>query len=249
MAYPSSRRRRIVTAAALVFALAAFPLGTAAIHQFNDVSDSNPFHNDIAAIANAGVTTGCGGGNYCPSAFVTREQMAAFMNRLGALGAGKVPVVNATTVDRYNAKDINRLARAASQALETAAATSANLTTAVTAPALGWLMVLGNAEMSITGENDADAIVCGLFVNDLPVFGASVIENIFQDDDLSAAYFITGDEGTCSPMGVFPICSATTYDVELRITSIGPNTDVGNAVVIAEYIPFDGNGQPPICVI
>ena len=42
-----------------------------------------------------------GGGNYCPKDYVTREQMAAFMNRLGALQAGKTPVVNADKVDGF----------------------------------------------------------------------------------------------------------------------------------------------------
>jgi len=91
--------RRALAVVLLALALAAFPLGVLASHQFADVPNSNPFHNDIDAIADAGVTTGCGGGNYCPSQAVTREQMAAFMNRLGALGPGKVPVVNATKLD------------------------------------------------------------------------------------------------------------------------------------------------------
>jgi len=83
---PAPRRhRRFAAALSLVLALAAFPLGTLASHDFLDVPDSNIFHNDISALAAAGVTTGCGGGNFCPSAFVTREQMAAFMNRLGNL--------------------------------------------------------------------------------------------------------------------------------------------------------------------
>ena len=84
---------------AIVVAVLAFPLGILASHQFGDVPDSNDYHADIDALADSGVTVGCGGGNYCPSAFVTREQMAAFMNRLGALAAGKTPVVNATKVD------------------------------------------------------------------------------------------------------------------------------------------------------
>ena len=97
----SARRahRRLPAAVALTLALAAFPLGTLASHDFADVPDSNPFHADISALAASGVTTGCGGGNYCPSAFVTREQMAAFMNRLGALAPGKTPVVNADLLD------------------------------------------------------------------------------------------------------------------------------------------------------
>jgi hypothetical protein len=93
------RRSRLPAVAILTLALAAFPLGTLAIHDFADVPNTNPFHNDISALAAAGVTFGCGGGNYCPSAFVTREQMAAFLNRLGALAPGKVPVVNADRVD------------------------------------------------------------------------------------------------------------------------------------------------------
>ena len=64
---------------------------------FSDVPVSHPFYSDIQAVANAGVTTGCGGGKYCPEDNVTRGQMAAFMNRLGALGPGKTPVVNANT--------------------------------------------------------------------------------------------------------------------------------------------------------
>jgi len=93
----SRRRSRAFAVAILALVLAALPLGALASHNFADVLDSNMFHADIDALADSGVTTGCGGGNYCPSAFVTREQMAAFMNRLGALAPGKVPVVNAAT--------------------------------------------------------------------------------------------------------------------------------------------------------
>jgi len=91
------RPRRGVLITGVIVALMAFPLGVIASHQFGDVPNSNPYHADIDAVADAGVTTGCGGGNYCPGAFVTREQMAAFMNRLGALQAGKTPVANAAT--------------------------------------------------------------------------------------------------------------------------------------------------------
>jgi hypothetical protein len=64
------------------------------------VPTDHTFHADIDAITDAGVTTtGCGGGNFCPDEFVTRGQMAAFLNRLGALGPGKVPVANADKLD------------------------------------------------------------------------------------------------------------------------------------------------------
>ena len=47
--------------------------------EFDDVAASSPFHNDIITVATAGITGGCGGGNYCPTAPVKRDQMAAFL--------------------------------------------------------------------------------------------------------------------------------------------------------------------------
>jgi hypothetical protein len=105
---PRLAGRRALVFVAIAIAAIAFPLGVIASHQFGDVPDSNTYHNDIDAIADAGVTTGCGGGNYCPSAFVTRGEMAAFMNRLGALAPGRTPVVNATKLDGLNSTDFVR---------------------------------------------------------------------------------------------------------------------------------------------
>jgi hypothetical protein len=82
---------------ALLAALVAFPAGVMASDRFPDVPFENIFHDDINAIADAGVTLGFPDGTYHPLDLVTREQMAAFMNRLGALGPGKTPVVNAKT--------------------------------------------------------------------------------------------------------------------------------------------------------
>jgi hypothetical protein len=91
--------RRLPIIAILVTVAIAFPLGVIASHQFTDVPNTNTFHADIDALRDAGVTTGCAPSLYCPKDFVTREQMAAFLNRLGALQAGKTPVVNADKVD------------------------------------------------------------------------------------------------------------------------------------------------------
>ena len=44
--------------------------------------DEGSLHEaDINRLAAAGITNGCGGGRYCPTDFVTREQMAAFLER------------------------------------------------------------------------------------------------------------------------------------------------------------------------
>lgn len=97
---PRFRRPKGALLGALVAMTLAFPLGVLASHQFDDVPNSHDFHADIDAIADAGVTQGCDANSYCPNDFVTRGQMAAFLNRLGALQAGKTPVVNAATAQK-----------------------------------------------------------------------------------------------------------------------------------------------------
>jgi len=57
-----------------------------------DVPPAHPFHADIVTIAQAGITAGCGGGNYCPALDVTRAQMAVFLLK-SKLGANHVPPV------------------------------------------------------------------------------------------------------------------------------------------------------------
>ena len=46
---------------------------------FADVPVGSPFHRFVEALAAAGLTAGCGGGNYCPNTPVTRGQIAVFM--------------------------------------------------------------------------------------------------------------------------------------------------------------------------
>jgi hypothetical protein len=225
---------------ALTLTLAAFPLGVLASHDFLDVPDSNTFHADISALAASGVTTGCGGGNYCPSAFVTREQMAAFMNRLGALGAGKVPVVNATTVDRYNANALNRVAWAADNSLEGGFANAATLSTPITTPGEGFLLIWGQSYLYLNGSDDAQPY-CWLEVNNLSIPGA------FAYQDLSYHGSTTDDDdNTCGVQGVFVACSAATYTVDYEVTSLGtgtPDVDALDSSLMVEYVPFNGNGD------
>ena len=51
---------------------------------FNDVPTSDPAFQFIEALSASGITAGCGGGNYCPDASLTRRQMAVFLSK--ALG-------------------------------------------------------------------------------------------------------------------------------------------------------------------
>ncbi|HET8646558.1 MAG TPA: S-layer homology domain-containing protein, partial [Vicinamibacteria bacterium] len=47
---------------------------------FADVPAANPFCRWIEELARRGVVTGCGGGNYCPTSPVTRDQMGVFIS-------------------------------------------------------------------------------------------------------------------------------------------------------------------------
>jgi hypothetical protein len=128
----------------LIALVLAFPVGALASHQFADVPTGSTFHGDIDALVDAGVTAGCGSGNYCPNDPVTRGQMAAFMNRLGALAPGRVPVVNADRLDGYHANALSRVAQTTSstQILLNSATTTLSTVT-INAPTAGFVHVTG----------------------------------------------------------------------------------------------------------
>jgi hypothetical protein len=48
---------------------------------FADVETTDPFYKAIEALAASGITSGCGNGNFCPNAVVTRGQLAKFLAR------------------------------------------------------------------------------------------------------------------------------------------------------------------------
>jgi hypothetical protein len=56
------------------------PACAAGVPMFSDVPPSSPACAWIEELARRGVVTGCGGGNYCPTAAVTRDQMGVFLS-------------------------------------------------------------------------------------------------------------------------------------------------------------------------
>jgi hypothetical protein len=48
---------------------------------FGDVAPTDGGCKYIHYIAANGITAGCGGGNYCPSATLNRDQMAVFITK------------------------------------------------------------------------------------------------------------------------------------------------------------------------
>ncbi|HSK23154.1 MAG TPA: S-layer homology domain-containing protein [Egicoccus sp.] len=59
----------------------ALDLTPTPVSDFGDVAANDPDAGWIQAIADAGITGGCGGGDYCPDAPVSRQQMASFLVR------------------------------------------------------------------------------------------------------------------------------------------------------------------------
>ena len=55
-----------------------------AVATFGDVPTNHPFFQYVEALAASGITAGCGNGNFCPDAPLTRGQMAVFLSK--ALG-------------------------------------------------------------------------------------------------------------------------------------------------------------------
>jgi uncharacterized protein (DUF1800 family) len=90
---PDASVTREQMAAFIIRALGDFNPPTPPTQRFLDVPPSNPFYAFIDELAALGITLGCGGGNYCPGASVTREQMAAFIIR--AIGMPNPPTPGA----------------------------------------------------------------------------------------------------------------------------------------------------------
>lgn len=107
-------RRRAAIVVSLVLALAAAPGLVLASHQFTDVPNSSPFHAQISNLVGSGITTGCGGTQFCPKSPVLREQMAAFFNRgLGYAAANEGTILASETFEFY-VTDLTLPARSAS---------------------------------------------------------------------------------------------------------------------------------------
>jgi hypothetical protein len=80
---PSNDVTRDQMAAFIIRALEGNPVAAycGATSPFSDVPASSAFCGHIKRMLELNITTGCGGGNYCPGQYVTREQMAVFLAR------------------------------------------------------------------------------------------------------------------------------------------------------------------------
>jgi hypothetical protein len=103
---PARRSIALVVGAALLLV----PGVALASHHFMDVPESNVFHDAISNIAVAGITAGFGDGGYHPSEPVSRQAMAAFLDRgLGhaALITNIAPAVATVTANTGDASGMS----------------------------------------------------------------------------------------------------------------------------------------------
>lgn len=92
---PRGLRRVVLIGLAMALVLPAGAV-LAGSQRFSDVPPSHPFFSDIEAVAAAGLTSGCTPTTFCPKSNVTREQMAAFLNRLDQRFASRIVSGSAT---------------------------------------------------------------------------------------------------------------------------------------------------------
>ena len=74
----STDDRTRFNAVTLYYRLKVSPAPAAAT--FNDVPVGHPLRPFVEALVSSGITAGCGGGNFCPDAPLTRGQMAVFLS-------------------------------------------------------------------------------------------------------------------------------------------------------------------------
>jgi hypothetical protein len=208
-------RRRAAIVAFIATLILALPMVVLASHQFDDVPNSHPFHNDIDALADAGITGGCSADNYCPGSFVTRGQMAAFLNRLGALAPGKVPKVNADRLDGYDAEELNSLAIARSDSTVALTGTALTLlSVTVDAPGPGLVAVHGNLTV-YTQDVDCGNCEIASWVTDasLTIFGrqSTTVDNA------------DGNVSQTAQQWIFEVDAAGTHTFHLRASKFGTN--------------------------
>jgi hypothetical protein len=92
----------------VIVATTMVALGGAAVasHDFGDVPDTSPFHEDISWMADAGIASGFPDGGFHPTDPVSRQTLAAFLHRMS--GEGSTPrVVDAAELADRSAADFD----------------------------------------------------------------------------------------------------------------------------------------------
>ncbi len=272
MMHRASSRVLLIVAA---FALLLVPVAAIAGAGFEDVDDGNVFRDDIAWLAGAGVTKGCNpptNTRFCPSDYVTREQMAAFMHRLASNRV--VDAGTAIEADRLDGKDASAFA-ASGHRHDTdylaigAKAADADQLDGLTAHEL---VRVGSGAMTGTWEpNNDDQYMTVAVIAPNPGYiyatGSTTIRaKPGQSDDgecvltvkdgVSTTYAgyvewdVADSNGSrkeiCTPVALFIADKAGTYYIGMEFDWYeSAKADLSWGNVVAMYVPFYADGSKP----
>ena len=138
--------------AGMVGALVATPIAVYATHRFTDVSDSAFFSNSVTWMKDNGITVGCNppsNTKYCPNDNVSRGEMAVFLKRLSEKN-----VVDAGELQGFTAAQLTPRA-AFNSTGDAPDGADFTLSTTITAPAPGILLISGGIEAFSGGSSES----------------------------------------------------------------------------------------------
>lgn len=256
------RRRLRGVMIAVITAVVALPTGVYATTMFSDVPATNTHHDAIDAIASAGVTAGCATGVYCPGDPVRRDQMASFLDRLGAL-SGQPPVVNAKTAETaetaetagtaetaetaddaaaVNGKTAEELAsRVASGSFDSVSGLDATVTNVgsvtIEAPVAGTLIAHAQANFIVFGGQTVAVlgITDSATTLDLSDAGVATVGNLDSADTERRRF-------SASPMTVIDVAAGThTLHLNAQRSDVfdAQNVNLGPSVLTVTFVPAE----------
>ncbi len=245
----------------------ATPVAVYASHSFNDVPNTNTFHDDIAWLAEAGVTRGCNppdNTEFCPDDEVTREQMAAFMRRFAqyldaedgtpgladhattasnAAEADSAATANtaqtAQNAEKLDGKDLAELApRAAFNSTTSAPNEDFALSAEITAPARGILLMSGGVQAINTLSDNIYG--CRLEIDNGVVTGSEMFSRLDGES-------LINDDEDCTTSGA-AVVDPGTYTIDLEVVDVAAETFLNDASVWVLWVPFGGTGAVPASI-
>jgi hypothetical protein len=211
------RRRQVVIGA--VIAALLVPAAAWANHQFTDVPTSHTFHNTIAQVKDAGLTTGCSLTTFCPNDPVTRGQMTAFLNRglgrltgdymTGNVNSGTLTTVGSLTIKASNAGGGNQ-----------------------------FVMLMASVNVKTNGVCPCE-IFAGLYRGDGTPLGVDTFIDLAA---VPGGQFFTDESATLLGIAIVPTATEQTFLVRASRSTGSANVEVGGRFH-AMTVPFDGMGE------
>ena len=216
-------RGHAVTAIVAAVSAVLATIGTVwASHNFNDVPSNHPFHAEISAVADAGIARGFGDGGYHPSDVVTRQAMAAFLER----GLGRVAL---------NSGDISLVAN------QTAVVTGVAVDAGAAGAGNGFVLLQGTVSATIAIPAQCP---CRLNIAIRDQIANEILADIdFDVDNVASESATATAAGTVQAAA--PIAANATGRYSLRVDLVDANVSevLITGTLSAIYVPFGPDGD------